>query len=825
MKKINLTLVLLFLFFGLSNFAQQGPPARAKIKVTGKIVDKTTNQPLEYATITLKNIKNPKGLTGGITNSKGEFEAEVFPGVYDITAEFISFKSNSIKGKEILEKTALGTIALEEDASQLNEVVVRSEKTTVEIKLDKKVYSVGKDLMVKGGTVSDVLDNIPSVAVSTDGVISLRGNENIRFLVDGRPSNAINITEALRQIPADAIDKVEVITNPSARYDAEGGAGILNIILKKGKNKGLNGSLIANAGDPETYGASANINYKTEKLNFFTTTGYNYRNNTGYNLTETQYLNKDETTKGYVYDNRDTERIGKGTNSNIGMEWTIAPNTYWTNTFNYRTNKGDNTDDVLYDYYDANKTYLNSSTRDNTETADSKNIEYATNFTKNFKKDGHKLTIDGSYSKNDDDAKSIIIDNNIQNSINPAIDKTATIQDQSKYQIQTDYVLPFGKGSQFEAGYKGEFTNLTNDYVVAKTDGNGTPIPSPNLSNILEYKEYINAFYTQYGFKKNKFSYLFGLRWENSNIEVNQLTSLDFNTKKYNNFFPSAFVTYDLTDDTSLTLSYSKRISRPRGRFMNPFPNYASNINIFQGNPDLDPSMTDKFDFGFLKRWDKLTFSTSMYYENTTDVFTFVRLETGDLVNGTTPVILSTPINLAKEERLGFELTLNYSPYKWWKLNGSFNLYNVITTGDYTYTDFQGQEVYQNFDSKAFSSSSRINSRITLPYKIEWQVNANYNGPQTTAQGKILGMFGANTALSKDLMKDKATLALNVNDIFNSRIRKMETHIDGSINSYGEMQMRARQIMLSFTYRFNKAKNEKERPKKPQGEGEGEFQG
>lgn len=815
-------LLLLFLFLNLSIFAQKPSSAeRIKFKVSGKIVNKSNNKPLEYATITLKNSKNPKAIAGGITNNKGEYEVDVQPGIYDITFEFISFKSFTIKQKEITEKTVLNTISLEDDATQLDEVLIRAEKTTVEIKLDKKVYSVGKDLLVKGGTVSDVLDNIPSVSVSTDGVISLRGNENIRFLVDGRPSNAINITEALRQIPADAIDKVEVITNPSARYDAEGGAGILNIVLKKGKTKGFNGSFIANLGHPETYGGSANINYKAEKVNIFTTTGYNYRNNPGYNLTETEYLNADGSTKSYVSDNRESERTGEGINSNIGLEWNITPSTYWTNTVNFRNNKGESVDNVLYKYYDANQAYINSSNRDNEETNDSKNFEYTTNFTKNFTNDGHKLTFDGSYSKNDDNANSVIIDNNIQK---PGTDKTETAQIQDKTQIQTDYVLPFGKGSQFEAGYKGEFTNLTNDYVVANLDSNGNLIPDPRLSNTLEYKEYVNALYTQYGFKKNKFSYLFGLRWEDSNIEVNQLVTSEFNTKKYNNFFPSAFLTYDLSEETSFTLSYSKRISRPRGRFMNPFVNYASNINIFRGNPDLDPSLTDKFDFGYLKRWNKLTFSTSVYYENTTDTFTFVRLETGDFVNGV-PVILSTPINLAQEQRLGFEMTLNYSPFKWWKLNGSFNLYDVKTTGDYVYTNYLGNEVVQNFDNEAFSSMSRINSRITLPYKIEWQANATYSGPQKTAQGEFLGIFAANTAFSKDILKDKATLALNVNDIFNSRKRKMETHIEGVINSYGEMQMRPRQIMFSFTYRFNKSKNEKERPKKPQGEGEGDFQG
>ena len=234
MKNLKCTIVLLFLLLGLSNFAQQGPPqAFTKVKVTGKVVDKTSNQPLEYATITLKNTKNPKAISGGITNNKGEYVADVIPGIYDITIEFISFKNVEIKGKKITEATSLGTTGLEEDASQLNEVVVRADKSSVEIKLDKKVYNVGQDMMVKGGTVSDVLDNVPSVSVDSEGNVSLRGSDNIRILIDGRPSQAINVAEALRQLPADAIEKVEVITNPSARYDAEGGSGIINIVLKK----------------------------------------------------------------------------------------------------------------------------------------------------------------------------------------------------------------------------------------------------------------------------------------------------------------------------------------------------------------------------------------------------------------------------------------------------------------------------------------------------------------------------------------------------------------------------------------------------------------
>jgi outer membrane receptor for ferrienterochelin and colicins len=824
MKKSEFRLSLLLFLTGLICFGQM-KPFEKKIKISGKVVEKTSKQPLEYATITLKKSKNPKLIVGGITNEKGEFTIAIDADVYDISIEFISFKIKEIKQKDIQENTSLGLIALEEDASQLNEVVVRSEKTTVEIKLDKKVYNVGKDLLVKGGTVSDVLDNIPSVSVDVEGVVSLRGNQNVRILIDGRPSNAINIAEALRQIPADAIEKVEVITNPSARYDAEGGGGLLNIILKKGKNLGLNGTFITSMGIPESYGASANLNYKLEKINFFTNTGYNYRNNPGKGLNNTEYLNTDSSTKSYIDEDRKNERLNKSFNSNLGMEWAINTNTYWTNTFNYRKGNGENTDNVNFNNYDLNRNYLFTRTRINNEITEGNNIEYTSNFLKNFDKKGHKLTVDFTLAKNNDVSNSYITDQILYSTATPEIDRTFTDQDQKKEQIQADYVLPLGEGSQFEAGYKGDFSELLNEYYIDKIDQNGTIIPKPLLSNTLEYKEKVNALYAQYGFKKSKFSYLFGLRWEDSNIDVNQLATNEYNKKRYNNFFPSAFITYEIAAESSISMSYSKRVSRPRGRFMNPFTNYSSNINLFRGNPDLDPSMTDKYDFGYIKRWDKITFNTSLYYENNTNDFTFVRLETGEFVNGI-PVILTKPINLATKQNIGFEFTLNYTPYKWWKLNGNFNMYKANSNGDFSYTNSLGQEINQNFDYKAFSWFTRINSRVTLPYKIEWQTNASYNGPENYAQGKSFGQFGANLAFSKDFLKDKGTLSLNINDVFNSRIRKTETFIPGSINSYSEMQFRPRSINLSFTYRFNKQKNEREKqPKRNQGDGEGEFQG
>lgn len=817
MKQINFVVMLVLFFTGFYNYAQQGPPARNKVKVTGKVFEKVSKQPLEYATISIMAPNDTKAIAGGITNPKGEFEVAVAPGTYDIKIEFISFKSTEIKQKNIQEDTNLGVVNLSEDAAQLNEVVVRAEKSTVEIKLDKKVYNVGQDMMVKGGTVSDVLDNVPSVSVDTEGNVSLRGSDNIRILIDGRPSNAINVAEALRQLPADAIDKVEVITNPSARYDAEGGSGIINIILKKGKNQGFNGTFIASTGIPETYGLSANLNYKTEKLNYFTTAGYNYRTNEGGGLTNSQYFNEDGSTKSFLDEDRDTKRIRNGFNARAGIEWTIAPNTFWTNAINYQKNSGEDKDLINYNNFDAGHNFTGSSYRLNNADTGSDNVEFTSNLIKNFNDKGHKLTADLSISRNTDDSNSVI-------DASPNFNNTLNDQVQKQVQLQADYVLPLGKGGQFEAGYKGSFGDLNNEYYV--TDENN--VKDPNLSNNLEYKENINALYTQYGFKINKFSYLFGLRWEDTNIQVNLLDTNDFNTKKYNNLFPSAFISYEISDQSNFTASYSKRLTRPRGRFMNPATNYSSNINIFQGNPDLDPSLTDKYDIGYIKRWDKVTFNTSAYFEDTKDVFSFVRTPTGELVNGI-PVILSRPINLGKEQKFGFEFTLNYTPFKWWKLNSNFNFFNVKSTGENSYTDaVTGETVVQNLDNQANSWFARINSKVTLPYKIDWQLTAMYNGEQKTAQGKNLGQFGMNTALSKDVMKDKATIAFNISDVFNSRIMKSYTYLENQ-TSYSEMQFRKRQFNLSFTYRFNKPKSERDKNAQPKndggGDGGGEFPG
>jgi outer membrane receptor protein involved in Fe transport len=558
--------------------------------------------------------------------------------------------------------------------------------------------------------------------------------------------------------------------------------------------------------------------------------------NPGKAMTNTEYLNDDGSTRNFINERRDNERLNKGFNTNFGFDWYLDKSMTWTNSINLRRYRGQNPERVFYDNFDAGHNYVFTDTRFNDQHSKDTNFEYDTNFVKHFKKDGHKLTVDGSFSEDRD------LDDS---DINFPFEKTANSQLQERNTIKADYVLPFGKddASQFEFGYKGDFNRLLTDYRVDSLEtATGLYLPNRLFTNKLEYKEKINAIYAQYGTKVKKFSFLLGVRWENSNIDINQLTTQEFNNKKYSNFFPSAFLSYEISNESSVSLNYSRRISRPRGRQINPFSNYSSNINIFQGNPELDPAFTDAFDLGYLMRWKKVTLSTSAYLNKTTDAFQYIRKESGDFVitpqgeadvieNGEyitinddpdiiTPIILTSPINLATQYRTGFEFTLNYTPFKWWRLNSNFNFFAINTRGDYTYTDFQGNEQTQNFDNNATSWFTRLSSKVTLPYKIEWQTNLTYNGPQDNAQGRSRGQFGANLGFSKDFFKEKATLTLNVQDVFNSRKRIVETNLD-SFNSYSEMQWRVRQITVSLTYRFNK-KKEKEKDRQPRNDGGGD---
>ncbi|MGB5319470.1 TonB-dependent receptor domain-containing protein [Eudoraea sp.] len=806
------------------------------IEIKAKILDKESGQPLEYATLVLQSAENPERVTGGLSDPSGDFSVEIIPGIYDIRIEYISYKTYELKGIQLFNPTDLGTIILEIDAEQLDEVELVGERTTVELRLDKKIYNVGQDLTVRGGSVTDVLDNVPSVTVDVEGNISLRGNESVRILINGKPSALSGINpETLQQLPAETIEKVEVITNPSARYDAEGSGGIINIILKQGKNSGLNGSLNLFAGYPDNYGGALSLNLRRDLFNLYVNTTYRYRNAPGNALFKQENFNDDGTTDSFQDEIRDYQRQSDGFNTNVGLEIFVTPSISVTNAFVYRTSDGEDTIDIDFFNFDANGNPTIQRNRFTIETEDEEDIQYSFNFLKKFEEAGHELSFDYQYSTGVEVENAVINEIVLGENTELPVEQTLNDESQVNQLVQMDYILPFGKDklSQFELGYRGTFNTFDTDFVFGILD-EGNLTPDPDFSNRLIYKEFVNAAYTQLGTKINNFNILGGLRMEASDIGINLVTTNENNTKKYVDWFPSLFLGYDFSEFEKFTVSYSRRLRRPRSRFINPFPSRSSNTNLFQGNPDLDPTYTDAYNIEYLKRWDKITFTTSAYYNKSTGVFQFITLETGDFVEIEdpedpdnpifVPVQVRTPINLANETRYGMELTTTYVPKRNWRFTLNVNVFEQTLEGDYTYINSNKEEITQSFDADNLTWFSRLSAKIPLPAEIDFQTNIFYRGLTRNAQSKNLGVLTTNLAFSKDIIKDKATISLNVSDLFNSRKRISETRTE-NIFTYSEFQWRERQFTLSFLYRFNEQKNQRSRNRRG-GDGEDfEFEG
>jgi outer membrane receptor protein involved in Fe transport len=807
MKKTNLFFIIFTLTF-FSVFSQK--PQNDQFSITGKIIDSNTKEPLEYATVILNN-QETKQLSGGITDENGNFNIKINTGTYDISFEFISFKTIKISNKIINSSINFGTIKLSEDADELDEIVIIAEKSTVEIRLDKRIYNVGKDMTVKGGSASDVLDNVPSVDVDVEGNVSLRGNENVRILIDGKPSALVGLsgTDALRQLPADAIERVEVVTSPSARYDAEGTAGILNIILRKGVATGLNGSLNATIGDPTQYRIASNINFRTKKVNLFTNLGYRNSSGPGNFLTNLSTF-ENESINSLRIEDRNFERNRNGYNINVGLEYFLSKESSITGTYFFRDSDNKNLSNNIIRVFDINDILEFSDTRIQDEDEIDTTSQFALNYTNNINSSGHKLTIDFQYSESEEIEKAFINDS-------LAEENNITTEDSKNTLIQSDYVLPIGENTQFEIGYRGEFQDLTSDFLVTRT-----PTLDFDPSNNLVFKQNVNAIYSQFGSKLNKFSYLLGLRTEITDVKVRLTNTNEKFDYKYTELFPTINVGFERTEDQSFTIGYSRRLRRPRFWYLNPFESRSSQNVIYKGNPALIPTFTNSFDLGFLQKIGKLTLNSSIYFQHSINAIERVSRDEIRFIDGVNQVItIREPINLASEDRFGFELTTNYNPSKKVRLSGSFNVFQQESKGLYAYNKFIIDEIsgdiiatpeIQDLGNTNNSWFTRFNATFSLPWEIQMQNRLSYRGPRKTVQSESDGIFSANIALSKDVFKEKGSLVLNVSDVFNSRKRKSTNYNPNKENptsiSYQESQWRVRQVSLNFTYRFNQKKKQ-----------------
>ena len=826
MKKTLLGFILLCLLTIQVNAQNPYPKGNAtQIVLTGKIVDEVSKAPLEYATVSLYTSKDSSLVTGGTTDKNGKFSLFAKPGSYYAKLEFISFETKKIE--DIILSDAklnvnLGIIELGAGAENLTEVEIRAEKSSTQIMLDKKIFNVGQDLVNQGGTASDILDNVPSVTVDIEGQVSLRGNENVRILVDGKPSSLVGVgnTDGLKQILSNMIDRVEVITNPSARYEAEGTVGIINIILKKDKRKGLNGSFNLSTGynglfitplensdkTPFSVGTAINLNYRRNDFNFFINAGVDKRTSPGGGSTHQEFYRADTFITDYT---RQFMRDGIGFNLRLGADYYITDKDILTASFLYRPSNDDNYAELKYDdqlLSNGNFYPIGITLRSDNEIETESNYQGSLNYKKTFAQKGRKFTADFRFQDNGEEENSLI--NQFFDSENiPSIISTPELAQRSinaesekSYQLQLDYVHPFKKNGKFELGYRGSIRTVENDFEVTEdTLGNGEFYRIESVSDNFIYDENIQAVYTSIGDKFEKFSYQIGMRYEYADIQTRSVKLDSVNARTYNSpFFPSVFLSYDLPNKNAVQLSYSRRVRRPRFRELNPFFSFTDARNRYGGNPNLNPQFTHSLELSHIKYFDKGTITSAVYYRNTNQ--TVQRLRRVEIQDSDTITIMQ-PINLDRSYDYGLEVTFNAEPTKWLRLNGSFNFFRSILPE--TQSPFDPTYVLSN---DAIGWFTNLTARFEIDKTTNAQLRFNYRGPRQSIQGNSKAVYYFDLGASKDVLKGKGTITLSINDLFNTRRWRYQTIIEDELLLDGDFQWRSGSVSASFNYRLNQKK-------------------
>lgn len=808
---LRLSFSMTCLFAAFTTFAQT-----PQFNVVGIVEDSDNGDPVEFATVGIFSASDSTLKTGGITDTNGAFKLSVPPGRYYASIEFITYEDYVIPGLNVESgKTVdLGRVKLLVTSRFLEEVTVQAERTQMEMALDKKIYNIGKDLSNLGASATDILDNLPSVQVDVEGNVSLRGSENVRILIDGKPSGLVGLSsnDALRQLNGNMVERVEIVTNPSAKYDAEGEAGVINIVLKKEKSKGINGSFMVNTGWPHNHGASVNLNLRREKFNFFTNIGTSYRKNPGGGGNYQEFGTPIEKITEIT---NDRERGGINYNLRLGSDIFLNDFNTLTLSFLYRYSDEDNTFDIDYrDFYPVDN--IDSLTeRRSLEIEGDENLEYSINYTKTFSQKGRKFSADFQYQNNNEteDADlvesagipgAILIPNQIQQSLSDELE--------DRWMLQGEYIHPFGKEGEFESGFRYTDRTVANDYVVEEQNETGDFIIDPNFTNDFEYSEQVAAAYAMVGNKLKNISWQLGLRYEMTDLSTILRNTNERNDQRYNNFFPSAFMTYQLSEKQSLQASYSRRIRRPRGRFLNPFPNIIDNRNFRTGNPNLRPVYTDSYELGYLLNLTKSSIYTGVYFRHSEGIYQRIRIVEEDIT-------YQRPFNITARNDIGAEMNFSHDVTKWYSMNGNLNFFHSVTeAGSIIFDD---QEVL--FDQvKATSFSGRLNNNLKIAKVMNAQVNVRYRAPRNTVQGKRFSITSVDLGFSRDVLKGNGTLAFNVRDLFNTRKYRGETVLDGYFER-SDFQWRSRTTQLSLTYRLNQKKQRSRRERGGDYDGDDDF--
>lgn len=809
-KTLGLTFALSAAAFA---FAQQ------KTTVKGKVTD-GTGAPVAYTSVTFINTTDRLQSDAALTDEQGNYTLNLTPGNYTVEVEAIDYKKFTAR-KTVTAGGTMETFVLEPEASITNRsttdiqgVVITAQATKpYRVELDKKVYDPSTDVISKGGNLQDVLNNVPSVSVDADGTVNMRGSSNVKFLINGKPSSLLGIDDganALQSIPAEQIERIEVITNPSSKFEASGTAGILNIILKKTKKMGFNGSVTGAVGYLPQTGLNTNLSWRRGDWTWFLNGGGGYREREGHSNTSTTNLNQGQVTD-YEASNNLSNNKGENYNINTGFTVDLSESTSLNLSALARSFNNDSQNNIDNFSYDANHNLLRAERTEGTGNSKSTALQGDFGIDHKFNDQGHQISFSLSAQSNKSEG-----DERVDNSVlfdMPYNSRTSTDNRSTSYIGKIDYELPIGEISKLEAGYRLDAND--NKYNFFNADDFATPgtvLPLPNFSGNSRYNEKINAVYGQFKSKEGNLGYQLGLRAEFTNLDI------DFNnnagqsfpkSKNYVDFFPSVFLSYDLDGrNNQLLVNYSRRINRPRSWFLTPFPNSISNRrNIFQGNPDLDPQYTDSFELGYAIQKRKFTINPTVYYRNTkNETQIVVRRDLDD-----PRFFLSSPFNVGHNQRYGLDLNGSGDLFKWWRIMGSLDLYGYTVSGIFDDLNIVPEPV--NFEGSGFSTRARLSNTFRIDKTFNIQLQGFYRGAEKTAASERKPMYMASLGLSKTLLNGDGTLTMNVQDIFNTGGFKRKS-INPTFITESEMKWSPRQFNISFTYRFRQG-DKVDQPKKP----------
>lgn len=790
-RKLLILFLMLMHVLTVTAIAQNRSEKRRGGVILGFVFDKKTSKPIEFATIMIHSENDNKVLTGGVTDDNGKYSVEGLPpGSYYAKISYIGLEAHQSSVFKVAGETKidLGKVFLNTKEIGMKDVIVSADRVAISYQIDKKVINVGENFASLSGTAVDVLENVPSVTVDIDGNVSLRGSGNFTVLIDGRPT-IMDGNTALQQIPATSIENIEIITNPSAKYDPEGTAGILNIVLKKDSIKGISGIAGLNGGLKDKYGAEFLGNYKTNGTQLNVGVNYNKRNMTS-NETSNNWTND-----GSVYSYYNSDGSSFRNNEHFSLRGSVALNFGEDKilTFGGRYSNRNSADNSTSNYSewtsaDPLKKYFTSK---NNSADDGGEYQLSASYNHPFNKNGHELSIDLDFDLED---RNDVVTNNLMNGFN-IVDgkKTSESGPGNELTSKIDYQLPLSEDSKFEAGYQGEL-ELSNEITDLEIYNTNTKKYEWNALFSNDIKYYTNQFalYSIYSNKFGELGFKLGVRGEYTGREVKiEAKNQNFSLDQWD-FFPTAHFSYDFGSGNQIMSSYTRRINRPHGWEFEPFLTWVDAYNVRMGNPSILPEYIDSYELGFQKVIGNSLFSLDSYYRVTNNKVDRIRSYYAENVT------LQTPQNIGKDYALGMELFFNFDPIEKWNINLMGNLYNYKIEGRLNGIDFS---------RNSFNWSARFNNTIKISSATMIQLNAMYNSPTVSSQGNRKGYFSTNLAIKQNFFDRMITATLQIRDLFSASTQE-STNESFDFYNYRYSQRESPMVMLNVRFNINNYKTE-----------------